>query len=106
LTDSFEPSSHSQGWTLPGVCTVRLFRAPPASVRPPCAEGGTDVGNPTLSAGMGRYLVASAGRAAPEDGLLAVDPLWAGPRFREGLLPVDEPRHAERIGKMGINRSS
>jgi hypothetical protein len=43
--------------------------------------------------------VASAGRAAPEDGLLAVDPLWGRPRFREGLLPVDKPGHAERMGK-------
>lgn len=36
-----------------------------------------------------------ADRSTPGDGLLSVDPLWAGPRLREGLVPVDEPGHAE-----------
>lgn len=39
--------------------------------------------------------MASAERLPPDDGLLAVDPLWVGPRFREGLVPLDEPGHAE-----------
>lgn len=32
----------------------RMFRASSASVPPLCVEGGTGVGNPTLSSGSGR----------------------------------------------------